>query len=95
VIRAVSFFGPRSSGGGITGKGTAAAADPVVAGGRGAEASGAICAKFVGGETAGRVGKLMRTVSRFVGGTSAGVAVGCGGSAMRTVSFLGLAESAI
>src|SRR5207302_7900560 len=57
VIRAVSFFGPRSSGG-ITGNGIAAAAvDPVVvAGGRGAGGSGlgAACAGLIEGETGGR-----------------------------------------
>src|SRR5712691_444965 len=106
VIRAVSFFGLFALVGGVTGNSIVAAVtagdtpDRGVktgggAGGRGAGASGlgTVCAGLVEGETDGRVGRLMRTVSRFSDGTSAGAAVGCGESVMRTVSFLGSAES--
>src|SRR5712692_6961037 len=99
VVRAVSFFGLLVSAGGAMGKGIATAAvDPIVAaGGRAAGGSGlgTIGVGFVEGETGGRVGRLMRIVSCFAGGTSAGVAIDCGGRVMRTISFLGSAESVV
>ncbi len=67
------------------------------AGGRGAGVLGlgTDSGGLVEGETGGHAGRLMRTVSRFSDGASAGAAVGSGGSVIRTVSFFGPAKFAI
>ena len=94
--------GDFATGGMFTGAaGLAAGRSGIGAGGEGGEGgasggdgAGAVEAPGSEGVDGGRAGRLIRTVSRD-SLLAPGGAAGCGGNAMRTVSFFGSSESAM